>query len=48
MTTMGISTITNMAAGLHGAPLNHEEVLEVGQQVRADLARWVRALAEAA
>ncbi|MDT0630997.1 purine-nucleoside phosphorylase [Rubrivirga sp. S365] len=41
---LGISTITNPAAGLQDAPLNHEEVLEVGRQVRDRLATWVRAI----
>ena len=41
---LGISTITNPAAGLSGEPLNHEEVLEVGRQVRDRLAAWVRAI----
>ena len=44
MRVLGLSAITNLAAGLSGAPLNHEEVLEVGRQVRARLAAWVRAL----
>jgi len=42
MPVLGISTITNLAAGLQGKPLNHEEVLEVGRQVRVDLTRWVK------
>lgn len=41
---LGISTITNSAAGLSASPLNHEEVLAVGQQVREQLAAWVRAI----
>jgi purine-nucleoside phosphorylase len=44
MRVLGISTITNFAAGLQGAPLNHEEVLEVGQQVRGRLTDLVRAI----
>jgi purine-nucleoside phosphorylase len=44
MRTLGISTITNLAAGLQGAPLSHEEVLAVGRRVRDDLAAWVRDL----
>jgi purine-nucleoside phosphorylase len=42
MKVLGISTITNPAAGLAAGTLNHEEVLEVGQQVRGDLERLVR------
>lgn len=31
MEVLGISLVTNLAAGISGAPLNHEEVLEAGQ-----------------
>lgn len=41
---LGLSTITNPAAGLNSRPLDHEEVLEVGRQVRDRLATWVRAI----
>ena len=41
---LGISTITNHAAGLGHETLDHKEVLEVGRQVRSDLQRLVRAL----
>lgn len=41
---LGISTITNAAAGLLDQPLDHAEVLEVGRQVRDRLATWVRAI----
>ena len=44
---LGISTITNPAAGLNAAALDHEEVLEVGRAVRDQLATWVRAIVEA-
>ena len=44
MRVLGISTITNPAAGLSAAPLLHEDVLEVGQRVRSELTRLVRAL----
>lgn len=44
MRVLGISTITNPAAGLSPEPLNHEEVLEVGRQVRDRLERLVRAV----
>ena len=30
MEILGLSLVTNLAAGLTGAPLNHEEVLEAG------------------
>ncbi len=35
---LGISLVTNAAAGMTGEPLNHEEVLEAG---RAAATRWV-------
>jgi len=41
---LGISCITNMAAGISDAPINHEEVMETGNRVRetfADLLRRV-------
>lgn len=47
MKVLGISTITNLAAGLHATSLNHEEVLEVGREVRERLAAWIRALVAA-
>ena len=43
---LGISTITNPAAGIGAEPLDHEDVLAVGAAVRSRLAAWVRALAE--
>lgn len=36
MRVLGISTITNMAAGVLDAPINHEEVLAMGGKVRED------------
>ncbi|MCW2749979.1 MAG: purine nucleoside phosphorylase, partial [Aeromicrobium sp.] len=31
MEVLGISLVTNLAAGISGEPLNHEEVLEAGK-----------------
>ena len=45
MRVLGLSTITNAAAGISGEPLNHEEVLETGRRVRDRLERIVRAVA---
>lgn len=42
MNVLGISTITNPAAGLSPVPLKHEDVLEVGQQIRNTLETLVR------
>jgi purine-nucleoside phosphorylase len=39
---LGISCITNLAAGLGGATLSHDEVMEVGARVRDRLAALVR------
>ena len=36
---LGLSCVTNMAAGMQIEPLNHEEVLETGKRVEARLAR---------
>ncbi|MBO0859805.1 MAG: purine-nucleoside phosphorylase [Chloracidobacterium sp.] len=33
MTTLGISLITNAAAGIEEGPINHSEVMEIGQRV---------------
>ena len=35
MEVLGISLVTNLAAGISGAPLNHEEVLEAGRSAAA-------------
>ena len=44
MKVIGISTITNFAAGLGQESLDHQEVLEVGRQVRDDLQKLITAL----
>ncbi|OYV69782.1 MAG: purine-nucleoside phosphorylase [Gemmatimonadetes bacterium 21-71-4] len=42
---IGISTVTNLAAGLGGAStLSHHEVLETAERVKGDLARLVRGI----
>ncbi|HEY7180368.1 MAG TPA: purine-nucleoside phosphorylase [Blastocatellia bacterium] len=33
MSTLGVSLITNAAAGIEGGPINHSEVMETGQRV---------------
>jgi purine-nucleoside phosphorylase len=33
MTTLGVSLITNAAAGIETGPINHAEVMEMGQRV---------------
>ncbi len=39
---LGISSITNVAAGLSAAELSHEEVLEAGRAIAADLEKVAR------
>ena len=39
---MGISCITNMAAGVLDKPINHEEVIETGERVRETFAGLLR------
>lgn len=46
MKCIGISTITNLAAGLGGA-LSHKEVMETAELVKGDLARLVRGIVRA-
>lgn len=43
---LGISCISNMAAGILDQPLNHEEVIETTEKVKADFLRYVKALVE--
>jgi purine-nucleoside phosphorylase len=42
---LGISCVTNLAAGLSSGPLSHEEVFETGRQVEARLASLLARLA---
>ena len=39
---LGISVVTNLAAGMSGEKLTHKEVLETGEQVRGTLVRLLR------
>lgn len=39
---LGISCITNMAAGILDQPINHTEVIEMGERVRAKFAELLR------
>jgi len=41
---LGLSCVTNMAAGLQTGKISHEEVLETGAQVRATLTRLLKAI----
>ena len=42
MKVLGISCITNMAAGISETPINHEEVMETGQKVRETFTKLLR------
>ena len=42
MRVLGISCITNMAAGVLNQPIQHEEVMEMGRRVRGDFSRLLR------
>jgi purine-nucleoside phosphorylase len=44
---LGISTITNPAAGLGAVALSHQEVLDTAERVKGDLARLVRGIVRA-
>jgi purine-nucleoside phosphorylase len=44
MEVLGISCVTNLAAGLSGQKLNHEEVLEIGRKVSGTFLRLLTAL----
>ena len=46
METLGISCITNMAAGILDQPLNHQEVIETAEIVRADFIRLVKEIVQ--
>ncbi|HKP45781.1 MAG TPA: purine-nucleoside phosphorylase [Pyrinomonadaceae bacterium] len=42
MKVLGISCITNMAAGISEQPINHQEVMETGERVREKFAQLLR------
>jgi purine-nucleoside phosphorylase len=44
MKVVGISCVTNMAAGILPQKIDHEEVLETGRMVRGTLVRFLKAL----
>jgi purine-nucleoside phosphorylase len=44
MEVLGISCITNMAAGISDQPINHKEVMETSQRVRATFTQLLRQL----
>ncbi|NLK35809.1 MAG: purine-nucleoside phosphorylase [Gracilibacteraceae bacterium] len=44
--TVGISCITNMAAGILDAPLNHKEVMETAERVKGDFSKLIKSVVE--
>jgi purine-nucleoside phosphorylase len=44
MKVLGISCVTNMAAGILPQKIHHEEVLETGAMVRDTLVKFLKAL----
>ena len=44
MEVLGISCISNMAAGILDQPLTHHEVIETTEKVKADFLRFVKAI----
>ena len=43
---MGVSCITNMAAGIEKAPISHQEVMEMGRRVRGDFTALISRVVE--
>jgi purine-nucleoside phosphorylase len=39
MTTLGVSLIANAAAGIEDGPINHAEVMEMGQRVSKEFSQ---------
>jgi purine-nucleoside phosphorylase len=44
MQVLGISCVTNLAAGLSGEKLDHEEVMEIGRSVGGTFSKLLTAL----
>ena len=47
MRVLGLSCITNMAAGVLNQPINHQEVMEMGRRVRGDFGALVTEIVKA-
>ena len=41
---LGLSLVTNMAAGVLDVPINHEEVMETGQRTEANFTALLKAV----
>jgi purine-nucleoside phosphorylase len=46
MEVLGLSLITNLAAGIQKTPLSHEEVLEAGRNAEARISKLLAAIVE--
>ncbi len=46
MRVLGISSITNMAAGVLDAPINHEDVLAMGERTRENFTALLEAIVD--
>ena len=44
MKVLAISVVTNMAAGILDQPINHEEVLEIGQRIKGQFSALLKSL----
>lgn len=44
MKVLAISVVTNIAAGILDQPINHEEVLEIGQRIKGEFSKLLKAL----
>jgi len=44
MRVLGISCLTNMAAGVLERPLSHAEVIETTRRVKGDFIRFIKAI----
>ena len=44
MRVLGISSVTNMAAGVLDTPINHEEVLAIGKSVKEPFSKLINAI----
>jgi purine-nucleoside phosphorylase len=47
MKVLGISAITNMAAGMTGGAISHEEVMQTGKQVKESFTKLMDAIVAA-
>jgi len=46
ISTVGISCITNMAAGILDQPLNHKEVMETAERVKGNFSKLIMSVVE--